>query len=447
MGFPIPLLCLFVAAFALYLIKPSWIILLWLISEPLLMPFIVLYSGVTDYEEQLELVWGLWGLFNRLFTLIFLIELFRGHFFSRRIHRLLPSIVAICLYFVIHSLITHFEPKAILKEWLFIFYSILPLLVFLMNKKMWPSLKSMFFTILIVLIVQAVFLPLNLDGIYAYTGRYQEMLLGTTESGLVSGSFIRSNSLADYLAVVYLFITIDFFTRRSVHPIIFTAISVLIIGLITFTGSKLPIIVSLLNLLLCICLFYRKKILELSVVVLLTSIFVVLFVKTDSRLFSENDGLERIVEGVGGIANTNTRRSTLDDSTFGISTQLIDRYFYSSPLVGHGNALIDEDKAYPTTFSMDVPSLISDAAFAFYLVEYGLVGILLFFFFHYEVISFSSFPFLKNKRVIVSALIFLFFILFSVTERGLFNRTNLVFIYAYMFGLARINDEHQLKEQ
>lgn len=444
LGFTIPQLILFVAAFALYIVRPSWLMLLWLISEPLLAPFMVIYSGVADYEEQLQLVWGLWGVFNRLFILILLIEIVRGHHLTRKIKPLIAPIVVLCVYLLVHNLITHFNPPTIIREWLFVFYTVLPLFVFLLNKKLWPSLKSMVLVVFIVCIVQIVFIPLNLSGVFAYTGRYMELVQGTTESALVSGTFIRSNSLADYLSIVYLFITIDYFTRKSMSLVQYLVLTLVILIPMTFTGSKLPIIVTFLNVFLCVVIFYRKKLLQVGVTAVLLVGVMTIAMKYSTSHYEENEGLNRIVEGVGSIVDSKSRKSALGESTFGISAELIDRYFWSSPIVGHGNAYDNDDNAYRTTAGLDVPGLVSDAALAFYLVEYGLVGLLLFFYLHYSIIKFSSFPVSKSKQKYVILLIFVFFVLFSVTERGLFNRTNIIFILAYMFGLARYNEEKQI---
>lgn len=440
LGFTIPQLILFVFAFALYLVKPSWLILLWLISEPLLAPFIVIYSGAVDIEDQLSLVWGMWSVFNRLFILILLFEIIRGHKLTKSIKPILTPVIVLCIYFVLHNLVTVFSPVAIIHNWLFVFYSILPLLVFLLNKEIWPNLKAMFWVVLIVCIIQVVFIPLNLSGVFAYSGRYVELAKETTEASLVAGTFIRSNAMADYLAVVYLFITIDFFVKKNMSFLGFLIVSVIIIIPLLFAGSKMPIIVTIINLILCVLLFYQKKLVEISLMIVLSVIVIGLTVNVSIRFVGENEGLNRIVE-FGNITKTKNHKGALDETTVGISTDLIERHFASSPIVGHGKASDNEDNAYSNSLSLDVPGLISDAALAFYLIEFGLVGLSLFLFFHYSVIKFSTFPFSIRVRKKVVILIFVFFVLFAVTERGLFNRTNLIFIYAYMFGLARINEE------
>lgn len=444
MGFTLPQLVLFIGAFALYLVKPSWLMLLWLISEPLLGPFIVLFSGVGDFEEQQMLVWGLWGLYNKLFLLILLVEFFRGHHFSRNIKPLFPSIIILCVYFIFHNIVTHFSPITIFRECLFVFYTILPLMVFLMNPKTWPSIKSVFIVVLLVSFIQLVFIPLNLSGIYAYSGRYIEILNGTTESNMMSGTFTRSNMMADYLAVVYFFVAIDFFMRKSISLNKFCLISLIVIVPLLFAGSKLPIIVTLVNLFLCIFFFYREKLLVV-VPTVIAVIGIVWFLSSNSNdEIGTNEGANRIVREISGITNSKTRKSTLDESTFVITSQLLSRYFATSPIVGHGNAYEEDDNAYPIPLMVDLPELKSDATLAFYLVEYGILGLFLFLVFHYRIIKFAAYPIPPKKRKIFVVLVFVFFFLFAITERGLFNRGNFIYLFIYLFGLARFNKENYL---
>ncbi len=441
MGFTLPQLALFLLAFLIYIMRPSWLFLLWLISEPLLAPFIVLFSGVTDFEEQQMIVWGLWGLYNKLFLLIIIVEFVRGHRFIKSIKPLFLPVICLFIYFVIHNCLTYFYPTTIAKECLSVVYTILPLFLFLLNKKFWPNIKGVYIIVVIVCIVQVAFIPLNLEGIYAYSGRYQEVMKGATEALLMPGTFTRSNMMADYLATVYFFICLDFFSRKKTSLLHFIIVSLLFVIPLLFAGSKTPIFVILINLFLSVLFFYRDKLIPVLLVLVLLSgtIWIILssgLIKTDS-----NDGLNRIIEQTSDYTKGKNRKDALDESTFGITSHLIQRYFWSSPIFGHGNAYDDNENAYPNIFSMDTSELKSDATLAFYLIEYGFLGVMLYLFLHFSIIKYSSFPVPRTYRRIIVFLIFVFFSLFALTERGLFNRGNFIFIFIYMFALARLNEE------
>ena len=441
----IPLIILLIIAFAIYLVKPSWLMLLWLISEPLLAPFIVLFSGVTDFEEQQAMVWGLWGLYNKLFIVLLFVEIiklfFRPHHFSRKITPLLLPISALFVFIIFHNIVTNFYPFAILRGWLFVFYTVLPLLVFLLNKKMWPNIKALYLTVLIVCLIQLIAIPFNLEGLFAYAGRYAEILKGHTEASMMPGTFTRSNMMADYVAIVYMLITIDYFSRRSISFFQYIIVSAIVWIPLLFAGSKLPIIVTIINIFLCIIVFNRKRLISvLSAFAIIGSITAFLI---SNRGGSESniDGLNRIVEGTSDFVKNSKKRDNSDNSTFSISVDLIDRYFFSSPIVGHGNAYDDNERAYLTDSGEDLSDLKSDASLAFYLVEYGLIGLLLFLFYHFKIIKLITFPFPPQQRNNITMLIFTFFVLFAVTERGLFNRGNFIFLFSYFFALARFYEE------
>lgn len=440
MGMTYPEQAFFLFALVLYFVKPSWLMLLWLISEPLLAPIIVLFSGVFDFVDQQKIVWGLWGLYNKLFLLIIIIEIvFRGaklSFFNIKYMKHPVIILFVFLFF--HGIVTHFSFLAITKSYLFVFYTLPPLLVLSLNRNTWPSLNQIFYVTIAIFVIELAWIPLNMQGIFAYSGRYQEILSGSSDSLLIVGSFTRSNMLADYIAIVYFFLTIDYFSRKSISLIVFVVVSVMVFTLLMHAGSRMPMVVTIINIILCVIVFERKHFAIILIGVFVVSGFVGVSSITGSS--EQNDmsdaGLDRIVSGLTDFAKSKGKKGQ-DVSTVSLSTELIGKYFYTSPLWGHGNAYNDDDKAYKLSVAIDLSDLKSDATLAFYMVEYGLIGTLLLLYFYWSVIKSTAFYVPLSQRKQIVCLIFLFFVLFSVTERGIFNRNNFTFIYLYMFGLAR----------
>ena len=64
-----------VFALLIYAIKPSWLMLLWLITVPFLCPFLVLQANIVDFEEVQSFNWHIWGVYNRVFLVIIVYEL------------------------------------------------------------------------------------------------------------------------------------------------------------------------------------------------------------------------------------------------------------------------------------------------------------------------------------------------------------------------------------
>lgn len=440
MEISIPQIVLFLAGLTIYLLKPSWLMLLWLISTPLLGPFIVFFSGVTDFQEQQEMVWGLWGVYNRLFMLIIFFNLFRRYRLVRNIQSILLPTALLLFYLVVHNLITHFYPTTILNETLSVVYTLVPLFVFLIDKKMWPSLKGLFIVAIVICVVQLLFIPLNLQGIFTYSGRYQEILEGGTEALLMSGTFTRSNMMADYLSVIYMFITIDFFSRKSLSIFQFIIVSVIIWIPLLFAGSKMPIVATVVNVFLCFALFNRKKFALVGVVILLFLGLLNFLQSNNSGEVSSIDGVNRVVGEMSAFTQSKSKKGGDDESTFKFSTDLIERYYWDAPLFGHGNAYKNDEYAYYSI--LDTSGLKTDATLAFYLVEYGIIGLCIYLFFQFKLLSFSSFSIPPTIRRQVVLMIFTFFFLFAFTERGLFDKNYFIFIFTYMFGLARYYNEH-----
>ena len=187
---------------------------IWLITEPIILPIVVFFMGITDADESQQIIWTMFYNFNRAFLFILIYEIIKKRFHpTGNFKSLLSSLFALSVYFVIHNILTHFD-LIIIKEHVFsAIYSITPLAVFI-KKESWPKLKYLLCVAIFVIIVQVVWLQLNQNGIFAYIYLYGELAKGVEDVWFMSGTFMRANAMADYISLIYLFITIDFFFRR-----------------------------------------------------------------------------------------------------------------------------------------------------------------------------------------------------------------------------------------
>lgn len=410
--------------------------LLWLITVPLLAPFIVLFSGEYMFEDQQKIVWGLWGLYNRLFLLIILYEICVRLSSPRiRYYKILVTFVPLSVFFLFQYVLLHSDFSAIFNPIIATFYTLTPMIALSLNKKAWPNIKGVYITVLIVLIIELLFIPLNMEGIFAYTGHYEEIINGMAEGKLMCGTFTRSNMMADYVSIVFFFITIDYFIRRSISFPHYILVSVIVLVLLVSAGSRLPIVLTVISVFLCIVLFRRKHIILLLSYVMLITITLAFLGSNQEDMISENEGLNRIVSGLSSFTQSD-KKNHADESTVSISQELIERYYIQSPIIGLGRAYKDEDNAYPLMTGTDLPNIKSDATLAFYLTEYGIIGVILLLLFYYAIIDSSVSNNTPCKKKIV-LLTFCFFFLFSITEGGIFFRNNFTFIYIYVFGLSR----------
>ena len=201
------MLLLFLVALTVWIVRPSWLMLLWLISIPLLAPIMVFGSGINDTEGMLAFLFQIWGVFQRVFIVIVIYQLFiKKRKLSKGLSSFLIPCGLLCLYFIFHNGIRHFDAITLYQNIAGACYYFLPILVMMLDKRVRPNLKAVFGVLVFIIAVQIVMVPLNLEGIVVYTMRYQDEVFLQEELGLVSGTFSQSNALADFLSIMYLFV-------------------------------------------------------------------------------------------------------------------------------------------------------------------------------------------------------------------------------------------------
>jgi hypothetical protein len=439
-------LFLTILAVFIYAVKPSWLMLLWLITVPFLCPFFVLQANIVDFEKVQSFNWLIWGVYNRVFLLIILFELvFRRKRNFKSLKVVLYSWLLLAFYLVIHNLITHPEIKTIYENVVGALYTISPMVVMFLNRNARPKLRQLYVVSIIIIVVQLIWLPLNMEGLFAYMSRYQEIAINKDEATLMPGTFTRSNVLADVVSIIFLFIYLDYFLRKRISFIYLVVISIGVMTLLFFAGSKLPIIVTIFGLSVCAIFFSRKGLLTVLIMGILGASLLVFLSTTDGDV-SENEGVNRVVNGLSDFVKSRSKGKE-DNSTFRLTGKLIDKYFWESPLFGNGYSYKGNERAYPTDNSaLDLVTIKADATFAYYLIEFGILGVILYLLYYYNIISCAS-KFLKGNSRRVTFVVFSFFLLLSITEGGLFNREFYLYIFTYLFALQRWYEEKGIIHQ
>ena len=439
------MLIFFILVIVCWILRPAWLMLLWLISIPILAPILVLHMGIQTTEELEGFLHLIWGVFQRVFIIIVLYQLvFKKIRLPKGVSVFLIPWALLCIYFIFHHVIRHFDMVSLYRDVAGACYYFLPILVMMLDKEVRPKLNQIFGVLIIILIVQIFIVPLNLEGIVVYTMRYQDKIFLQEELGLVSGTFSQSNALADFLSIAYLFICVDFFARKGLSNKTFFIVSAVMLTLLALTGSKMPIMCSIMALFLCICFFNRHMLLPIVGILVSFLLVVALSWRNIQKLGEEYHGVDRFVNGMTTFLESK-KGETGEGTTVGISTALINRYFPESPIIGCGYAYKGQDKAYPVNLNLDfgLTNYEADATLALYIVEYGIIGIFLFLWYYYSLIGFAvSRAYTKNETV-VSVIVFVFLLAFSITECGLFYRPNFFYFYMYIFGVQRWKEEQQ----
>lgn len=423
--------------------------LLWLISIPILAPIFVLNSGISDPDDLLITITQIWGPFQRVFVIIVLYQLlFNKKKLPKGMSSFLIPCGILCLYLVFHNGVRHFDLVELYKSVSGACYFSLPILAMVMDGRVRPKLSFVFWALVFIIVIQIIMIPFNLEGVMVYPIQYQSEIFLKEELGLVSGTFNRSNALADFLSIAYLFISVDYFSREGVSGKLFAFLSLVMFTIMALTGSKMPIVCSLLA--LSFCVFCYKRHWAIPIIVGFVSVVIIIFLLWGSieKLSAEYRGVDRFVNGMTNFVESKKGKSD-DDSTIRISSALLERYFFESPIIGCAYSYKGEYKAYPLSnlnVDSNLTTLNADATLSFYLVEYGLIGLFLYLWYFYSIINYSVRIVYDKKKKVVAIVVFLFFLAFSVTEMGLFYRPNFFYFYMYIFGVQRALEEGQSPE-
>ena len=437
---------LFILALVCWIFRPSWLMLLWLISIPLLAPILVLRMGIQTTEELLEFLFQIWGVFQRVFIIIVIYQLvIKKKKMPKGISVFLIPCGFLCVYLIFHHVIRHFDAVLLYRDVAGAIYCFLPILVMMLDKEVRPKLNQLFGVLVFIVVVQLFFVPLNLEGIVVYTMRYQDNLFLQEELGLVSGTFSQSNALADFLSVAYLFICVDFFARKGMSNKTFFFVSAVILTLLSLTGSKMPIVCSLMALAMCVFYYKREMILPIVSILVGLTLVIVLSWNNIEKLGEQYRGVDRFVSGMSNFINS-TKGKEDNNSTVKLSTALLDKYYLESPFIGCGYAYKGQEKAYPLNLNSDfvLSDYMADATLALHIVEYGIIGIILFLWYYYSLIKYSVILTFRRKGNAVAIIMFYFFLFFSVTEGGLFYRPNFFYFYTYIFAVQRYFEEKKM---
>ena len=165
---------------------------------------------------------------------------------------------------------------------------------------------------------------------------------------------------------------------------------------------------------------------------LASSVALFIFLQTfDLRGYSSSDaesGVERQFYGIVSAINRHSAES--GNQTQDISIYMLEHYFHRSPIIGNG--IGNREYSYHPTIATRL--MMGDAAFAFILVEYGVLG-----FMFAMLIICSSFQIMKKNMSSVnkkkSNILFISLFVITITESGLFDVVLMIYVWTFMADL------------
>ena len=424
-------------ALAIYIWRPHILFIFWMVTIPLLCPLLCLLGGIYDADGTNDFLYRISGFFAYAFILIILFRYGKNKQKILRAKKLLSSLAILCAFFLFHNIITFFSLQSIYINIKGAVYILLPMFVMMIDERTRPKRIQLYYVALFILVVETIFVFLNYSGVRTYAGWYQAILEFPEGANLATGTYFGSPRLADSIATLFCFFCVDFFSKRKIPVWQFLLICVMCGVCLLGAGNRMPIAASVI--VFCLSVFlYGKQYKALLIAVLLVGYGGLTWLGSyQGGELTDNDGINRVVEGLTSFTQAKKDKDE-DHSTVRLSENLIDEYFMRAPVFGNGRASLGEN-AYPIADSVsDVTDFRADAHLAFMLVEYGIVGLGLYFLLFANVFKYLRRR-VPDEGKKVSIIIMVFFTLLAITSGGIWDQNLFPYIYLYFFSMMGIN--------
>lgn len=431
-------ICLLLLGAIIYLRKPQFVFLFWLSFTPFA---ILLFSwGLNIYarDDLASLQFYITGLTRNYFGLLIIIALCKRKKIPN-ITNLVALFFTLSIFFALHSYMNVFNKNIISANISEISALILPLLFLMIDKEAIPSQKNLLTYIFILLGIEALAAYLNTHGIYFYKASYISAYSASLqnsydyEKSLVSGTFPRYNMLGNYISTIFVFFTLEFLSKKKKNTKAFIFGSLIMLSIIALSGAKMSLFLAVLILSISL-IIYGKKNIGLSFLffigIALCFNFLLQYHYNMEQQSDRFAGLFRQIEGFASLA-----QKSHDGSTASISTYLLSKYFFHNPFLGNGLAANGE-YAYGFFAYVGLTEFKADARIAFILVEYGIIGFLLYALLLKNIYNILSKNLIKGAHIKL-IICFIYFSILTITEPGFFDRVCFPMVYIYVFAFLK----------
>ncbi len=418
MKYQIALLVL-VIGLIIYKIRPRYVVLFWMTWQPFLIPLLVFLFGAYNPEDDalIRVAVNVTSTLFLFFTLVFL-EILRGRKVGDGKH-VVRQWTILYLYILLMTCATHFSSSVLIMHLIDTISLVFPFVyLFMIDEAKRPTLHELAVFSITLIGIEAIAVYLNTKGFYFYMSAYLNENFRTANGeyvNLVSGTFQRFNALTNYLTTLYLYISLQYYANKELSKVLYLVLSIMVGFMILLSGSKMSILLYVFTIIACVYCYQRKKIFRLLIS---TAILAILVYAGSKYLYVVADmfpGAERIVSGFEKLIESG---HDSEESTTSLSTYLIDRYFYESSILGNWRTWMGANAYLWQNY--DLTLFRADARVAYILVEFGLVGFvlyLLFFFSFFRVILKR----VDNSERMKIKIIILYFCILTITEPGFFD--------------------------
>ena len=407
--------------------------------QPYVMPFICLpLQYWLDSDTIISINVGYSRALCMLMLMITIVSISQKKECLKGFKFLFVSCFLLISFFILKNLSVGFHFGALsmnIKEAL---YMLAPFILLAIDKRVVPDRKSFVVYIEWFVWIQVFFCFLNLFGFRLYGNIHDDSF----DDSLICGTFTRYNHMANYLATFFFVLSNEYYKYKRISIKKYYILSSLIGLLIVFSGSRMTFVLYAFSIFYYVIIYYRKSIIGvLCVIVVLIASWKLIAGNQDYYGMNQNDGegLERTISGIVNVANSD---DLSQGSTIALSVLLLESFF-DSPLTGNGMSKRGSDFYYFSENASE-KNFPTDARLVYMLVEHGIIGVLLYAFFFLSILKYTKFMGQEHERSFFLGAL-LFFVLFTITDDGIFDRIQLLIFVTYSF--SYINNRYILKTE
>lgn len=430
----------------IYYSRPKYIVYYWISLYPIVLPLFCLGALVLDRELFYALEHATFTGGRNFFFLLVLLELLKKKEFPS-LGRIFPFFFIIVLYLFIHAFLLHPNEMNIWPDVSELLSQLLPLIFFVQRKDLLPPVNKVFKFICFIVVIQIICAILELNGIHVYLTffiPYIEDLgngyLSVYEKAGIRGSFPGTAGFANFVTTIFLFISLEYFSKKRISSLFYCILSVVFFLLILLSGVRACLALFMIIIFVGSSLFIKKNLsfFVVSVALLVfSSLFLLSLDPVVARNLTPYDGINRQLAGL------TTYRQADNDSEMGtlfLSSYLIDNYWEKSPIIGNG-LIYKGEYAYGSFSTVNLVNFRADSRLALILVEYGIVGLLLYLLFFYSIINYLNRSLDRQNRKKMLAC-YLFFLLVTIVDPGFFDRLCFPMLYVYALSVLYSSNQY-----
>ncbi len=436
------LIIIILGGLIIYLIKPQTFFIYWLSIQPVVIPFfyIIFQSSFTPFQDKLFPVYsGFPEIFSYLILILSFISILKTRTIFRKVGVIIIPMVLLFLFLIIQNIIVGFYINALSFNVRKVLWSVAPFLLLITDEKVRPSRFSMINYIYFFVYLQLFFCCLNLLGFRIY-----DILTETYAASLICGTFAGFNVMTNHLAIFFFILSYDYLECKGLKRRLYYLMAFLIGLMIAMSGSRMCLLLFVFTIFYFIFIYQSKK--YFLTVLLISICFIGVYIIGNKSYIGERaddgTGFERNLIGIIDLANSD---DLSEGSTLSMSAYLL-LFEFQSPLLGNG-------EAYRSGYYYGDPDTTPyknenvyqvDARLAFMLVEYGIIGLSLFFYLYSSIFK-GCYLYSKEHRKSLYWGAGMYFLFFSFTDPGFWDLLMFSVLPIYVFSARGQNKRNMIK--